>query len=258
MLIQRAFRYFSLNTAFIILSVNFMSGCGASKTPLIEYIESPVPIVSTSSTSYEITPTVTPSFTPIKTNTSIPIISATPTFDQPSGCKKPIEDYDLIEINGMQINKRTYEMLQNAQSLYGGEINLTGYHLTQGSYNNSVSASFGTHDGGGAVDFSVFRYGTYQVLYEDIDPLIVALRTVGFAAWLRDFDQLYPGSPIHIHAIAIGDRDLSTAAKAQLIADYGYFNGNNGLPPENGEMPVHDEHGGPIICEWMVTDGYTN
>ena len=156
----------------------------------------------------------------------------------------------------MQINKRTFEMLQNAQILYGGEINLTGYHLTQGSYNNTVSASFGTHDGGGAVDFSVFRYGTYQVLYEDIDALILALRTAGFAAWLRDFDQLYPGSPIHIHAIAIGDRDLSPAAESQLSANYGYFSGNNGIPPENGTAPVPDEFGGPIICKWMTSLGY--
>lgn len=262
MLFRRAYRYFYLNTFFIILSINLISGCSSIKTPLSKDKELHVQIIPTSSTPSstpnEIIHTVTPRFTPINTSSPIPIIAATPTFDQPSGCKKPIEDYDLIEINGMQINKRTYEMLQNAQSLYGGEIDLTGFHLTQGSYNNSVSASFGTHDGGGAVDFSVFRYGTYQVIYEDIGPLIQALRTAGFAAWLRDFDQLYPGSPIHIHAIAIGDRDLSSAAKAQLISDYGYFNGYNGLPPENRDMPVQDEHGGPIICQWMVAGGYTN
>ena len=86
--------------------------------------------------------------------------------------------------------------------------------------------------------------------------LILALRTAGFAAWLRDFDQLYPGSPIHIHAIAIGDRDLSPAAQSQLNANYGYFNGNNGIPPENGAAPVPDEFGGPILCEWMTALGY--
>ena len=252
MLTRRIFKYLFRTTVFSILSFYSLSGCADSPIPLKEYEESPVPIVSSTVISEEIRPTVTPSATPKKTSSPIPVITATPTFDQPAGCKKPVENYGLVEINGMQINLRTFEMLQNAQILYGGEIDLTGYHLTQGSYNNTVSASFGTHDGGGAVDFSVFRYGTYQVLYEDIDPLILALRTAGFAAWLRDFDQLYPGSPIHIHAIAIGDRDLSPAAQSQLNANYGYFNGNNGIPPENGAAPVPDEFGGPILCEWMT------
>jgi hypothetical protein len=245
-----------LSKVFILLIVLIISGCGDLKTPLPENKEIFVPTVLTSSTPSEIKPQVIPSLTPIKTNTTVAIISATPTFDQPSGCLQPIESYELIEINGMQINRRTYEMLLNAQTLYGGEIELAGYHLTQGSYNNTVSASFGTHDGGGAVDFSVFRNGTYQVLYEDINPLILALRTAGFAAWLRDFDQLYPGSPIHIHAIAIGDRDLSKAAEAQLVAYYAYFNGNNGIPPENGAAPIPDEYGGPIICEWMISNEF--
>ena len=125
----------------------------------------------------------------------------------------------------MFINQRTFDMLKHAQTLYGGELELTGYHLTQGSYSNEVSASFGTHSGGGAVDLSVIQYGTYKVLYQDIESLIVALRTAGFAAWLRNFDQLYAGSPIHIHAIAIGDRDLSIAAQDQLTGEFGYFRG---------------------------------
>ena len=162
----------------------------------------------------------------------------------------------MIEINGMLINKRTFLMLEHAQSIYGGEIELTGYHLTQGSYTNLVSASFGTHSGGGAVDLSVIQYGTYQVLYADIDKLIQALRVAGFAAWLRDFDQLYPGSPIHIHAIAIGDRDLSGPAQEQLTGEFGYFLGYNGIPQDMRATPIPDEHGGPIICQWMLDLGF--
>lgn len=158
----------------------------------------------------------------------------------------------------MVINMRTYEMLLHAQSLYGGELDLTGYHLTQGSYSNEVSASFGTHSGGGAVDLSVIQYGIYNILYEDIEPLILALRIAGFAAWLRDFDQLYPGSPIHIHAIAIGDRDLSTAATDQITGLHGYFRGFNGLPQPEGQPSIPDEHGGPILCQWMVSQGYSD
>ena len=88
--------------------------------------------------------------------------------------------------------------------------------------------------------------------------MIQALRIAGFAAWLRDFDQLYPGSPIHIHAIAIGDRDLSGPAQDQLTGEFGYFRGFNGIPQENGLAPVQDEHSGPILCQWMVELGYSD
>jgi len=200
------------------------------------------------------TKTRTPIVSPSTTSTTTP--QPTSTFIQSVGCLEPKDDYALIQINGMIINQRTLEMLNHAQLLYGGELELTGYHLTQGSYTNEVSASFGTHSGGGAVDISVIRYGVYEVLYQDIEPLILALRTAGFAAWLRDYNQLYSGSPIHIHAIAIGDRDLSTAAKDQLTGDFGYFRGFNGLPQPEGYSPIQDEYGGPILCQWMIAQGY--
>jgi len=200
----------------------------------------------------------------IPTNTVSPFPSATktitftstPDFIEPEGCLQPIEDYKLVSINGMTINQRTYSMLEHAQSIYQGEIDLTGYHLNQGSYSNLVSASFGTHAGGGAVDLSVIQYGTYQVLYDDIELLIAALRVSGFEAWLRDFDQLYPGSPIHIHAIAIGDRELSGPAVEQLTGKFGYFRGFDGIPQSDGYLPIEDEHGGPVICQWMLDMGY--
>ncbi len=211
----------------------------------------PTTILQPSSTA-----TIIPSPTPSETSTQSP--TNTPAFVEPENCLTPQENYDLIEINGMFVNQRTFQMLEHAQSIYGGEIELTGYHLTQGSYTNLVSASFGTHSGGGAVDLSVIQYGTYQVLYADIDKLIEALRVSGFAAWLRDFDQLYPGSPIHIHAIAIGDRDLSGPAQEQLTGEFGYFRGYNGIPQENGKAPIPDEHGGPILCQWMLDLGYAD
>ncbi|MGC9424262.1 hypothetical protein, partial [Vibrio sp.] len=112
-------------------------------------------------------------------------------------CMKPSEDYSRIEINGYQLNQRTFEMLQRAQILYDGDIDITGEAITQGSYTNAVEASFGTHAGGGAVDLSVMAPGIYTILYEDIDPLINALRSAGFAAWYRDLNELYDGSPAH-------------------------------------------------------------
>ena len=147
-------------------------------------------------------------------------------------------------------------MLAHAQELYGGELDLSGDAITQGSYTDAVSASFGTHQGGGAVDLSVLRKGTYTVLWDDIPHLLHALRVAGFAAWLREYGELHPDSPIHIHAIAIGDRELSSSAQDQLTGPAGYFRGYSGLPvPENG-TPTRDRYGGPILCQWMVDLGY--
>lgn len=147
-------------------------------------------------------------------------------------------------------------MLAHAQELYGGELEITGHAITQGSYHDNGAASFGTHLGGGAVDLSVLRHGTYTVLWDDVEPLLYALRAAGFAAWLREYGELYADSPIHIHAIAIGDQELSVAANDQLTGVAGYFRGYNGLPVPVGESPTPDRYGGPIVCQWMIELGY--
>ena len=169
---------------------------------------------------------------------------------------KPPDDYTRIEVNGWTLNLRTFAMLANAQQLYGGELEITGYAITQGSYNSSVEASFGTHSGGGAVDLSVLQRGTYTVLWDDIEPLLRALRAAGFAAWLREYGELHPDSPIHIHAIAIGDQELSPAAQEQLSGEAGYFRGFNGLPVSMYGPPIPDRYGDPILCQWMIDLGY--
>jgi hypothetical protein len=209
-----------------------------------------LPPLATSSLAY---PTSTPD--PSSTPTLKPSLTSTPW--EPLGCEKPPDDYSIININGSLLNARTLAMLQHAYTLYNGEIDITNSAITQGSYTNAESASFGTHDGGGAVDLSVMRSGTYTVLYDDIEPLIHALRVAGFAAWLRDFNDLYPGSPIHIHAIAIGDEQLSQAAYQQLMGEAGYFFGFDGLPVEAGDQPAQDKFGGPVLCQWMIDRGYT-
>jgi hypothetical protein len=175
---------------------------------------------------------------------------------EPPGCQTPPEDYTRLEVNGWTINQRTLAMLAHAQELYGGELAITGHAITQGSYSNAVAASFGTHSGGGAVDLSVMRQGTYTVLWDDVEPLLRALRVAGFAAWLREFGELHPDSPIHIHAIAIGDRELSEAAAAQLTGAAGYFRGYSGLPFAEGVLPTPDRYGGPVLCQWMIDLGY--
>ena len=207
-----------------------------------------LPLIPTSTwtaTSTLVPPT--PSFTPTITFTPLP--TATP---EPLGCQKPPEDYTRVEINGQTLNQRTLAMLTHAQELYGGELELTGHAITQGSYTDAVDASFGTHSGGGAVDLSVLRRGTYTVLWDDLEPLIRALRAAGFAAWVREYGELHPDSAIHIHAIAIGDQELSPAAAEQLTGESGYFRGFSGLPVDMYGPPTLDRYGGPVLCQWMI------
>jgi hypothetical protein len=98
-------------------------------------------------------------------------------------------------------------MLKQAEALSGQTIT-----LSQGSYNSGVSASAGTHDGGGVVDIASSNSALCQ-----------ALRKVGFAAWIRTPSQ---GFAYHIHACAIGDREMASGAKNQVQS---YFDGRNGL-----------------------------
>ncbi len=146
-------------------------------------------------------------------------------------------------------------MLQLAQALYQGRGD--PLHITQGSYVDNVPESFGTHAGGGAVDISVrVKSEPASLLSEhEITELVMALRQAGFAAWARlpgDLDAL---NGVHIHAIAVGDRELSAAARRQLDGPEGYFRGLDGVPPEHGG-PQPDRYGGPVLCNWMRALGY--
>jgi hypothetical protein len=165
-----------------------------------------------------------------------------------------MDDPRRVPIRQWVISQRSLAMLLDAQSLYDGPNDLL-LSLTQGSYNAGVDASFGTHDEGGALDLSVYNQGPEAGLLSDeqIQVLTLALRRVGFAAWYRQVGDLYAGSPPHIHAVAIGDPELSEAAQEQLTGVNGYFRGRNGLPGNRGGP---DKHGGPIVCPWMVEMGY--
>lgn len=224
-----------------------LAGC-LNSTLLPSWTVTPIPTIQLTATSIPPTPTATLTATLRPTE----IITLTP---EPPGCQKPPEDYTRVQIHGWTINQRTLSMLVHAQELYGGEVDLPNKAITQGSYHDNGAASFGTHLGGGAVDLSVLRYGTYTVLWDDVPLLIHALRTAGFAAWLRQYGELYPDSPIHIHAIAIGDAELSQPAQDQLTGPAGYFRGYSGLVNAQGN-PTPDRYGGPILCQWMIDAGY--
>ncbi|RPJ24757.1 MAG: hypothetical protein EHM33_16760 [Chloroflexi bacterium] len=230
----------------LLLSGCLMPQTDAARTALF------TPTLFATATQTPVPPTLTATQTP--TFTAIPSPTSTP---EPAGCQKPPEDYTQVEVNnGWTINQRTLAMLTHAQELYGGEIEISGYAITQGSYHDNGSYSFGTHLGGGAVDLSVMRRGTYTVLWEEVEPLLRALRAAGFAAWLREYGEVYADSAIHIHAIAIGDRELSAAAQDQLTGPAGYFRGYSGLPFPDGGTPTPDRYGGPILCQWMIDLGY--
>ena len=229
----------------LLLLAVLLAGCTIFTTPPATLTPSPRP------TQTPVPRTLTATVAPSPTWTALPTLTP-----EPMGCQKPPEDYTRVELNGSTLNQRTVSMLLHAQELYGGEIKLTGYAITQGSYSTGVSASFGTHDGGGAVDLSVLREGTYTVLWDDIGPLLRALRVAGFAAWLREYGELYADSPIHTHAIAIGDMELSPAASEQLTGPAGYLRGYSGLPFPAGGSPTPDRYGGPILCQWMIDLGY--
>jgi hypothetical protein len=232
-----------------IVSALLVAGC---LTPHTEAPSTALFTPTSTATQTPIPPTLTA--TPSPTITPIPTQTLTP---EPLGCQKPPEDYTRVEVSsGQTVNQRTLAMLAHAQEQYGGELEITGYAITQGSYSDAVSASFGTHSGGGAVDLSVLREGTYTVLWEDIDSLLRALRVAGFAAWLREYGELHADSPIHIHAIAIGDQELSPAAEEQLTGEAGYFRGYSGLPVAMYGPPAPDRYGGPILCQWMIDLGY--
>ncbi|MGC4936429.1 hypothetical protein [Kribbella sp. DT2] len=109
---------------------------------------------------------------------------------------------------GAALCTRTVAMLQAAEKL--AKVPFT---IIQGSYNKGgVTASAGTHDGGGAVDLAVDRLTAVQR-----KAVVLAMRQVGFAAWLRTPAQ--GNWPWHVHAIAAGDKDLSRGA-AHQIAEY--------------------------------------
>lgn len=149
------------------------------------------------------------------------------------------------ERGGKMLNYRTLEMLEIAERRYAAWLGLTGVEwvLSQGSWSNAT-ASAGTHAGGGALDIDATSWDTAA----ERDRIVLELRRIGFAAWYRPKLVRADGSLVwnpHIHAIAIGDRELSPAADDQVTA---YRFGHNGLAdngPDTGprvDFTVYPQH----------------
>lgn len=139
---------------------------------------------------------------------------------------EPIHNYSRVSYAGKTVNYRTKLMLDTAANIYGRS---NGWVLTQGSYNRGVGASAGTHDGGGVVDISVRGMTSAERRLA-----VQALRKAGFFAWLRTPEQ---GFSYHIHAVAIGDRELSPAARGQHTQGFQDRNGLAGRGPDPDADP---------------------
>jgi hypothetical protein len=181
----------------------------------------------------------------------------------PLACRKPVDDMTRVPFKGETLNARTLAMLETAQTIYGGPGDLL--RVVQGSYTDAVAGSFGTHAGGGAVDISIRdpRQPASR-LFGEVEAMVRALRLAGFAAWYRGPDSVFAGSVPHIHAIAVGDPELSAAARRQVDGREGYMRGFDGLPTTEGDgapspggaaPPGKDAHGGPVVCGWMGVGG---
>jgi hypothetical protein len=133
---------------------------------------------------------------------------------------------------GVTLDDRTALMMDEVVRLCGGDVNI---RPTQGSYSGGVSASGGTHDGGGAIDLAGQDSGMTQY---DRELIRNAGRSVGFAMWIRDPSQ--SDWPWHIHGEAVQDGGkydqgcLSSGAHGQVVD---YYEGRNGLAsgaPDDG------------------------
>ncbi len=192
-------------------------------------------------------PTTAPSATATMTATATAAPTETP-LPHALFCTEPPEDYTRVVVGQHMLNARTLAMLRTAQAIYDGPGDIM--RLTQGSYRDEVAASFGTHAGGGAVDISIRDPQNESVfLWDEAEAMVLALRYAGFAAWFRDVGDLGEGSAAHIHAIAVGDAELSEAAQGQVTGEGGYLAGMDGLIAPYG--PNVDGHGGPVVCDWM-------
>lgn len=125
------------------------------------------------------------------------------------------------EWGGVTLDNRSAAMMDEVARLCPG-ISLQCF---QGSYSGGVSASAGSHSGGGAIDLAPSN--------GDYDTVVHQMRRVGWAAWHRTPAQ---GFDHHIHGIAgpAGPGDLAPAAADQWDD---YLAGRNGLAnnaPDDG------------------------
>lgn len=128
--------------------------------------------------------------------------------------------YDRVTFEGRKFNRRTVQFIKQVRAIYyliGGTGKI---YLTQGSYNKGgVSQSAGTHDGGGAIDYTLEKPTS-----KNWSLLQKANRICGGASFDR---PTLPGHwNHHNHTLVIGDREMADGARRQV---QDYYAGLNGL-----------------------------
>lgn len=145
--------------------------------------------------------------------------------------------YDLTTYDDRKVDWITRQALEaSAAELDYDDGRLT---LTQGSYTAAWGPSANTHAGGGAVDLVPY----------DWERKVRVLRKHGFAAWYRPELRRSNGDLVwgpHIHAIQVGNKKLSDAAKAQVRE---YLAGYDGLAGNGLDTGPRDHVG--VQWEWV-------
>lgn len=144
---------------------------------------------------------------------------------------------DRITVDGKTVNKKTRDALAWAGRKFHRRYPKAPWQVAQGSYNTTVAASAGTHDGGGVIDLRTTGAG---MTADQRDYALHCLKAAGFAAWIRDERD---GMPPHIHACLLASPGkfhptMAYGARAQCIS---YLQGRNGLrsngPDRNPARP---------------------
>ncbi|MHB8875326.1 MAG: hypothetical protein ACYC8T_16700 [Myxococcaceae bacterium] len=162
-------------------------------------------------------------------------------LDTVRGAMKPPDDYTRVSFRGVTLNRRTVSMLEQAEAISRSLGGPSRFGLTQGSYHAGVGKSGHTHDAGGVIDISVYDRGPAERA-----AMVTALRRAGFAAWSRGpADGMSP----HIHAVAIGDRQMTWQAHHQVDE---YFGGGDGLV---GDRADGNRDLGRPIPDWARRSG---
>jgi hypothetical protein len=125
---------------------------------------------------------------------------------------------DRTTYQGKKVNEGTKALLKAANTIlsssaYGGENE--DVTMVQGGYNKGgVTASAGTHDGGGAFDLTPYNWRNRVKVF----------RILGVALWHRPAIRGLWGE--HLHGIVCGDGTASAGARAQVTE---YYEGGDGL-----------------------------
>jgi hypothetical protein len=144
--------------------------------------------------------------------------------------------YTRIRMEGVTLNARSWAYVKQVRVIYGiiggtGEV-----RIAQGSYNKGVTQSAGTHDGGGAIDFTLTK-GTST----NYAKLQKAARMCMGAAWWRK--PLYRNGKLvwshHVHVEIIGDKEMSLAGRKQVQDYYAGLDGLASHARDRSWRPAH-------------------